>query len=158
MKKWVIFAAALVICIGGVTAAAYIHALGPKKEAADIAFKEAKDAAGIVTMDDFYVYNGKDSYNVVVGETKKGTKKVIWLPNKKGSQPVIENYDTGISKSEITRIANKQLKPAKIISLKLGMEQDVPLWEVTYLDKSNRYNYDYYDFKSGEWLKYYRSI
>jgi uncharacterized protein YpmB len=158
LKKWLIIAALVILSVCGVTAGAYIHALGPKKELAREAFQEAKNVSGLVTMSDFYIYNGMDSYSVVIGTTKDGDKKVVWLPDRKNKQPVTENYSDGISASEIKKIAIKQLQPEKIISVKLGMEKDIPLWEITYLDKSNRYNYDYFDFKSGEWLKYYRSI
>ena len=158
MKKWVIAAAVIVLFVSGIVAGAYINALGPKKDAAKEAFQSAKQEGGLVTMDEFFVYNGRDSYNVVVGKTKDGTKKVVWLPNDNKKKAVTANYTDGISKKEILQIAKKQVNPDKIISIKLGMESNTPLWEITYLDESNRYNYDYYDFKTGDWLKYYRSI
>jgi uncharacterized protein YpmB len=83
---------------------------------------------------------------------------VIWLPDDNNLKALSMNYSEGKTKEEIEKIATNQLNPAKIISIELGMENNVPLWEVTYLDSSNTYNYDYYDFKTGEWLKYYRSI
>ncbi|MDQ0218957.1 peptidase [Peribacillus cavernae] len=158
MKKWLIVSAIIVVVFIGFTAGAYINALGPKKDAARESFQSARKISGLVTMDEFYIYNGKDSYNVVIGKTKDGEKKVVWLPNDNKKKPVTENYHDGKSEKEILQIAEKQLHPEKIISVKLGMESSTPLWEVTYLDESNRYNYDYYDFQSGEWLKYYRSI
>lgn len=63
-----------------------------------------------------------------------------------------------VSQKRDLKHCQEKLNPQKIISVKLGMEKNVPLWEVTYLDESERFNYDYYDFKTGEWLKYYRSI
>ncbi|WP_419881186.1 DUF5590 domain-containing protein [Peribacillus sp. B-H-3] len=158
MKKAMILAVILILCIAGFTAGAYIKAMGPKKEAETEAFKKAQKEGGFVTMDDYYLYHGNDSYSVVVGKTKSGKKKVIWLPDNKKEKPVIEDSKSGKTRGEILSIVKKQLNPQKIISVKLGMENNVPLWEVTYLDESSRYNYNYYDFKTGEWLKYYRSI
>ncbi|RFU65511.1 peptidase [Peribacillus glennii] len=156
MKKWLIGTAVALLFVAGIIAGAYMNALGPKKDAAQDAFRAAKEASGLVTMDDFFIYNGKDSYNVVVGKTAGGEKQAVWLPNDANKKPFTANYDAGKSKNEILKIAGKN--PKEIISIKLGMENNTPLWEITYLDSSNRYNYDYYDFKTGEWLKYYRSI
>ncbi|AOH55489.1 DUF5590 domain-containing protein [Peribacillus muralis] len=158
MKKWLIIASILVLCFIGFVGGAYIKALQPKKEAGSAAFKKAREEAGLRTMDDFYLYNGQDSYSVIIGKGENGTKKVVWLPEDKKKKLVVEDYKDGKSKKEILRIAEEKLNPQKIISVKLGMEKNVPLWEVTYLDESERFNYDYYDFKTGEWLKYYRSI
>ncbi|MGG6361442.1 DUF5590 domain-containing protein [Peribacillus frigoritolerans] len=158
MKKWLIIASILVLCFIGFVNGAYIKALQPKKEAGNEAFKKAKEEGGLVTMEEFYLYNGQDSYSVIIGKGEKGTKKIVWLPEDKKKEIVVENYKDGKSKKEIMNIVKEKLNPQKIISVKLGMEKNVPLWEVTYLDESERFNYDYYDFKTGEWLKYYRSI
>ena len=158
MKKWLIIASILVLCFIGFVGGAYIKALQPKKEAGNVAFEKAKEEGGLETMEEFYLYNGQDSYSVIIGEGEKGTKKIVWLPEDKKKEIVVENYKDGKSKKEILNIVKEKLNPQKIISVKLGMEKNVPLWEVTYLDESERFNYDYYDFKTGEWLKYYRSI
>ncbi|WP_110927644.1 cell wall elongation regulator TseB-like domain-containing protein [Bacillus massiliglaciei] len=158
MKKWLIIASVLVLAFGGFVAAAYFKAMQPKKEMAEAAFEKAKTVSDIKTLDDYYMYNGKDSYMIIIGLTDSGEKQVVWVPEKKNGKTVTEKYKSGKTEKEIKEIAEKKLNPEKIISIKLGMEENIPLWEVTYLDESKRYNYDYYDFKTGEWLKYYRSI
>ncbi|MGW6380324.1 cell wall elongation regulator TseB-like domain-containing protein [Peribacillus butanolivorans] len=158
MKKWLIIASILVLCFIGFVGGAYIKALQPKKEAGNEAFEKAKKEGGLETMEEFYLYNGQDSYSVIIGKGENGTEKIVWLPEDEKKEIVVENYKDGKSKKEILSIVNEKLNPQKIISVKLGMEKNVPLWEVTYLDESERFNYDYYDFKTGEWLKYYRSI
>ena len=70
----------------------------------------------------------------------------------------IKNVANGKTKEDILSIVQQNINSEKIISVKLGMENNVPLWEVTYKDSSGKYNYDYYDFKTGEWLKYYEYI
>ncbi len=130
----------------------------PKHKAEDLAFEMAKAEAGLKTMDEFYLYHGKESYSVVVGTTSSGQKQIVWIPDNDRDKIVIENVANGKTKEEILSIVQQNIDSKKIISVKLGMENSVPLWEVTYKDRSGRYNYDYYDFKTGEWLKYYRSI
>ncbi len=46
-------------------------------------------------------------------------------------------------------------KPKEIMKVKLGFENDVPLWEVTYIDDDNRYSYYYLEFKDGKFLRRY---
>ena len=41
------------------------------------------------------------------------------------------------------------------MKVKLGFENDVPLWEVTYIDDDNRYSYYYLEFKDGKFLRRY---
>lgn len=130
----------------------------PKHKAEDLAFEIAKAEAGLKAMDEFYLYHGKESYSVVVGTTSSRQKQIVWIPDNDRDRIVIENVANGKTKEEILSIVQQNIDSEKIISVKLGMENSVPLWEVTYKDRSGRYNYDYYDFKTGEWLKYYRSI
>ena len=104
------------------------------------------------------MYNGEETYSVVVGENADGEKLAVWIPEDDKQKIKVEKYSDGKSKEQIRKIVVKEHAPEKIISIKLGMERNVALWEVTYIDNANRYNYDYYDFKTGEWLKYYRSI
>lgn len=158
LKKWLIIASILVLCFIGFVGGAYIKALQPKKDAGEEAFAKAKKAGGLKTMEEFYLYNGQAAYEVVIGKAENGSKKVVWVPEDEKKKIVVKNYKEGKTKKEILSIAREKLNPKKIISVKLGMEKNVPLWEVTYLDSSDHYNYDYYDFKTGEWLKYYRSI
>lgn len=133
-------------------------ALQPKNKATDIAFETAKTEAGLKTMEQFYMYHGLDSYSVVIGTTNSGVKKIVWIPDNKREKIVVINAAKGKTKKDIQSIVQQRTNPEKIISIKLGMENSVPLWEVTYKNRSGKYNYDYYDFHTGEWLKYYRSI
>lgn len=158
LKKWVIIFTVVVLCIIGTIAGVYVNAMGPQKEASTEAFSKAKQEGELVTMDSFYMYNGEETFSVVVGENADREKMAVWIPEDDKQKIKVEKYSDGKSKEEIRKIVVKEHAPEEIISIKLGMERNVALWEVTYIDKANRYNYDYYDFKTGEWLKYYRSI
>lgn len=46
-------------------------------------------------------------------------------------------------------------KPKEILKIKLGFENNIPLWEVTYIDDENRYSYYYLAFKDGQFLRRY---
>ncbi|PLT28362.1 cell wall elongation regulator TseB-like domain-containing protein [Peribacillus deserti] len=157
MKKWIIFSSLAIICLCALSAVVYFKAMEPKRSA----FQKAESAAikkGLAQAESFYLYNGTETYYVAVGRAKDGKKRVYWIPEKKGKEIIAMDYSSGKSKNDIIRLVNQELKPDKIISVKLGMENDVPLWEVVYQNGSKQMNYEYFDFESGEWLKYYRSI
>lgn len=158
MKKLGLIAAFLILCFVALIVGSYVHALSPKNKAADLAFETAKAKAGIQTMDEFYLYHGKESVSVVIGKTNDGEKKIVWIPDNRRENIQIQKLNNGKSREEILSIVKQNSHPQKIISIKPGIENNVTLWEVTYLDNLGKYNYDYYDFRTGEWLKYYRSI
>ena len=41
-------------------------------------------------------------------------------------------------------------KPKEILKVKLGVENNIPLWEVTYIDDDNRYSYYNLAFQDGQ--------
>ncbi|MBA9027779.1 MULTISPECIES: cell wall elongation regulator TseB-like domain-containing protein [Bacillaceae] len=158
MKKWLIITSVFVLCFIVLVAGAYIKAMSPRQDASDIAFAKAKQERDLVTLDEFYLYHGLESYSVVVGKNVAGEKLVVWIPENKDLDIVTAQYKNGKTKKEIIQIAKEHLKSHEIISVKLGMENNVPLWEVTSLDATKHYNYEYYEFKSGEMIDYYRGI
>ena len=158
LKKWLIIASVLILCFIGFVVGANVKGMQPKNKAADAAFEVAKAEVDMKTVDDFYLYNGLESYSVVIGTTNGGQKMIVWIPENDKKQIVTMNAASGKTKEDILSMVEKNINAENIISIKLGMENNVPLWEVTYKNNAGKYNYDYYDFKTGEWLKYYRSI
>ena len=158
LKKWIIIFSVLILCFLGFVVGAYLEALQPKNEAANKAFETAKVEADMKTMDEFYLYHGIESYSVVLGSTSDGEQKIVWIPDNNKGKIVVKNAANGKTKEDILSMVKQKINSEKIVSVKLGMENNVPLWEVVYRNNSGKYNYDYYDFKTGEWLKYYRSI
>jgi uncharacterized protein YpmB len=60
---------------------------------------------------------------------------------------------SGLSKDEAIQKLLQEQKPKKIISVRLGMEKNIPLWEIYYRSENNLINYYYVHFETGEWLK-----
>lgn len=158
LKKWLIIASVLILCFIGFVVGAYVKGMQPKNKAADAAFEIAKAEVDMKTMDEFYLYHGLETYSVVVGTTNGGQRMIVWIPEKNRKQVVVRNAASGKTKEDILSMVEQNINAENIISIKLGMENKVPLWEVTYKNSDGKYNYDYFDFKTGEWLKYYRSI
>ncbi|MEQ2528646.1 peptidase [Robertmurraya yapensis] len=154
MKKWIwIVSIVLLICLGiGINI--YINALEPlnsaEKKAEEIALKETV----IETVTDFSIYNGSRSYYVVKGTNKAGDPLIAWIPEKQDKHKIIvRNEKYGISKEEAIQKLHENKNPDEIITVKLGIENNIPLWEIYYRSNDDQINYYYIDFKTGEWLK-----
>ncbi|UQX54599.1 hypothetical protein M5V91_01655 [Cytobacillus pseudoceanisediminis] len=71
---------------------------------------------------------------------------------KKGKIVTLKESE-GISRNEAINRLKQEKNAAEIMSVRLGMEKNIPLWEIHYRSGSDLINYYYIDFKTGEWLK-----
>lgn len=67
---------------------------------------------------------------------------------------LVKKQSSGITKDEALKKVNKEYSPVEIISVRLGMDEEIPIWEVKYKDKSDRYTFDYVNFYDGEIIKH----
>lgn len=97
-------------------------------------------------------YHGTNAYDVVEGVSRKGKKVYVWVPDGKG-KPFVKPVDQGWSKGKVKQYAMSHLHPKKLISIELGAEKNMPVWEIIYIDQKNRYTFYYLRFGNGEWVK-----
>lgn len=154
MKKWIWISSILIIVIIGFVINIYINALEPAKEARVKAEEIALAETEIKTITDFSIYNGSSSYYVVKGTDKSGEKLVAWISEKEKDRKIIVIKEKdGITRDEAVQTLHENKNPEKIMTVKLGVENNIPLWEIYYRSKDDLINYYYIDFKTGEWLK-----
>ncbi|WP_088808576.1 MULTISPECIES: DUF5590 domain-containing protein [Listeria] len=126
----------------------------PIKKDEQAALDRISGSVDLKSHDDFYLYNGpKETYYVLTGKNKAGKDIIVWVPKKKSGEVLVKYASDGISEQQARDIVQKEKKPRKILNVTLGMEEGVPIWEVSYLDKND--NLGYYDmsFSEGEWLR-----
>ncbi|WP_019241991.1 MULTISPECIES: cell wall elongation regulator TseB-like domain-containing protein [Bacillus] len=159
MKKWILAISFLLIIIIGYVIASFLVGMDYANNEEERAINIAKSEGGLTTVSDFYLYHGKEVYSVVVGKDKKGVQQVLWIPKDRKDHSIVKKkYSSGVSKKEITKIVEHSYQPDEIISIKLGMESKVALWEVTIKDHKDRLHYYYFDFLTGESLTKYIGI
>jgi len=100
------------------------------------------------------IITGKSSYAVVQGVDEKGEQIIVWVPEKKGNV-LVRKKNEGISEKKALQIVAGERKPKELVKAKLGAENDVPLWEITYIDQEGRYTYYYLEFQDGKYAGYY---
>ncbi len=130
----------------------YTVADKPRREAYDQAKSVAEKEVGMQEYTDFYMYQGNEHWDVITGVDKKGKEVGVWIPDGK-DKPVTIALSEGISEEKAIAYVKQQESVEEIMSAKLGMEKNKPLWEVTYLDKENNLGYYYIDFYGKEVFK-----
>ncbi|WP_394137235.1 cell wall elongation regulator TseB-like domain-containing protein [Cytobacillus oceanisediminis] len=141
----------LVICIGAGTWI-YFNSMEPVNAAESKAVELAKKETDLTEIEDFHLYHGTETYYVIEGKDAEGTNIFVWVPEKNG-KIVTRRQSDGISSKEAINRLKQEKNPAEIMSVRLGMEKNIPLWEIHYRSKGDLINYYYIDFKTGEWLK-----
>jgi uncharacterized protein YpmB len=152
MKKWLLILTVLVLVFFGILVKVYLSAVDPVKTAEKKAVSLAKEKVQISEVDDFHIYHGLETVDVIEGKNKKGEKIIIWIPEKT-KKIILKKAKNGLSKEEAIQKLLQEKKPKKIIAVRLGMVKNIPLWEIYYRSENNLINYYYIHFETGEWLK-----
>lgn len=152
MKKWLLILTVLVLVFFGILVKVYLSAVDPVKTAEKKAVSLAKEKVQISEVDDFHIYHGLETVDVIEGKNKIGEKIIIWIPEKT-KKIIVKKAKNGLSKEEAIQKLLQEKKPKKIIAVRLGMVKNIPLWEIYYRSENNLINYYYIHFETGEWLK-----
>ncbi|RSK27399.1 copper amine oxidase [Bacillus sp. HMF5848] len=133
-------------------------AISEKNERQQSAIKAAQHYSDIKQIEHVYTYSGVDSYDVVIGISEEDERIAVWVPRlhiTKSNKLFIRKLEDGIDEQQAIDIVTNKLETKKIVSVTLGMENEVPLWEITYIDSDDSYCYYYVSFDGGEFLKRY---
>ncbi|HET7656686.1 MAG TPA: DUF5590 domain-containing protein [Bacillales bacterium] len=153
MKKWILTIAIFVFATVIWQAISIYHGIEAKLHSRlDHAAEKAKREYHLKKVLDVSYYHGTNSYDVVKAVNQKGQPIYVWIPNGKG-KPFHKRVNQGWSKGKVMQYVQNKLHPRKVISVRLGAEESLPVWEVTYLDQNGRYSFYYLRFDNGEWVK-----
>ncbi|WP_075982101.1 cell wall elongation regulator TseB-like domain-containing protein [Bacillus massilinigeriensis] len=152
MKKWILITTLSIVIIIGITIKVYFKAVEPVRTAEERAISIAEQQTDLKTTDDFYLYNGTESYSVITGTNSKGQKVIIWVPDK-DENIYVRRASEGITREKALQKLYDEKKPSEVIYTRLGIEYNRPLWEINYRNDQDLLNYYYIDFVTGEELK-----
>jgi uncharacterized protein YpmB len=152
MKKWALILILIVLIVIGTFSKIYLSSVQPVKNAEKKAVAIAKKEINISKVEDFHLYHGLETVNVIEGKNKHGEKIIIWIPEK-SKKVMVKKAKEGLTKSDAIHKLEESKHPKKIVSVRLGMEKNIPFWEIYYLSDNNLINYYYVHFETGVWLK-----
>ncbi|MCQ2009163.1 MAG: DUF5590 domain-containing protein [Sporolactobacillus sp.] len=122
-----------------------------QNQAAATALKKAKQSYIFDHVKSVTSFNGTDAYQVIQAK-RNGNKMYIWVPDHPKKAPFIERAaSSGITeKQAMQKLADQRLDVKKIISVRLGAIKGNPVWEITFLNSKNSYNYVSFYFDNGK--------
>lgn len=155
MKKRLMIVAVFVMILTVVVAGFYYQMIrtpltNEEQEAVAIALAETE----LEQVEAVEFYHGTDSYQVIRGTDHDGEQLIVWVSTDE-NEIVMRRAKDGLSHEQVEQFASQQLAPRELISIRLGIEQDLPVYEITYLDNERRYAYYYMTFKDGTFVKRY---
>ena len=153
MKKGIILTLTIVMSII-VIGAGYVYYVGhqPMAKARKEAVEIAEEHAGLKEMDQFFWYNGTETYFTVTGKNDKKENIIVIIAKKGAKTQIIQQSDT-ISESEARKLTRESKNPKKILETRIGMEKGVPIWEVAYKEENGRLGYHIITLKDGEYVR-----
>jgi uncharacterized protein YpmB len=153
-KKWILVIVGLLVLASWQAYYLYsgVQAKPEKKEAE--AVKIAKKEENLVSIKNVEHFFKNETYYVVEGKNEKGTDLIVWVGNDK--KVYSENAKKGLSEAQMINYVKENHDAKEIIDSRLGMEDEIPLWEVVYYDDQERYTYYYGYFETGKRYEIYR--
>ncbi|WP_209122630.1 DUF5590 domain-containing protein [Alkalihalobacillus sp. BA299] len=154
MQKWVITIVCLLILIGGGLFAYFYQTIRSSiNEQEQLAVQRVLSDTDITTVEEVSIYHGTKPYTVILGQSKEN-RVVAWVGNEE-ERIIVKNAKDGLRKEEVKQFALAELAPKKLIAIRLGMENHLPIYEITYLDENDRYTFYYITFEDGTFVKRY---
>lgn len=140
----------------------YQQTTQPLKIKEDKAIQLAKEKTSLKSVDKLDWFHYFDAYYVIQGKNDNNENIIIWVPDDKDKEIIVKKANEGLSEEEVISLLfngidsfQDEKRPKEIINIKLGMIEDVPVYEVTYRDQKNRYSFLYIDFYEGSWYRVY---
>lgn len=133
------------------------RSLTPLNQAKTETVELASRRADLVEENEFYWYNGTESYFTITGMNSDNTNIIVIVQQNGGNIEVFNQEET-ISKSTAIQQTINREQPMKILQARIGMYQELPVWEVSFELENEDIGYTYYSLTTGEWLKTIKNI
>ena len=115
----------------------------------------ALEEAKLKTISNINTFSADQKYHVITGTNSKNETIYGWVSNiEKERKIIVKKKSAGITKNEALESVYQEHNPSEIISVQLGMDEGIPIWEVKYHDESDRYTFDYVNFYDGKIIKH----
>lgn len=130
------------------------NAAGPYYHAKVEATNFARKHANLVEQEDFYWYSDSEgSYLTVTGQNGDQASIIVLIRQSDGSIMVLDQAET-VSQEAITAQMIEDIAPAQILNYRMGIiEQNIPIWEVTYKRSNGSLGYYVASLETGAWLR-----
>ena len=118
---------------------------------------EVLDKTKITEIEKVTQYNGAGQFHVIFGSTNSGENKIVFVPlNSKDVKLTVIDGSKIITKQQVMDQWKQQCQACEFVDITPALEDDKALWEITYIDNSDRYIFDYLSIYDGKRVQQYR--
>lgn len=156
MKKWLLVFALIVIVLLWQSVAFYQRTITPITNAEAKAVSAVKDAFDLKQIEDVSYFNAEEAYQVIRAVNHEGDRIILWVPESDELEIVSKKAEDGWEKDQVESFVKAELDVKKLKDVRLGLKNNIPVWEITFIDSDDRYNFYYLTFNGDTWLEHYR--
>lgn len=154
MLNWIKFLFLFLLTLGiAITLIVFYQAEKPFAESSKIAEEAVLKNNVLKEVEKTNHYHGKTSWITVYGTDKDNHKKIVFVEEKTTKILKAVSIKDGITEQRATNNVKRDEDVKEILNASLGLENDTPFWEVSYLDNKDTLNYAYLNFSDGKRLK-----
>lgn len=146
----------MVVLILGVTILV-TRSLKPLAQAEAATIDVAERRADLVAADEFYWYNGNETYFTITGKNSADEAIVVIVQQNGGAIEVFQQSEI-ISRKEALAIIYELENPARILEARIGIHEGQAIWEVSFRQENGRLGYSMLSLTSGRWLRTIKNI
>ncbi len=123
----------------------------PFSEAEQSAIDRVEEQELLSDVDRAYVYASSVQSVTVLGTDEEGRLKAVFVPQEGELEALL--LDGQVTAQQARDIVQGDMDVKKILHTRLGMETAGPVWEIAFLNESDRLNYVYVLAEDGTWWK-----
>jgi uncharacterized protein YpmB len=153
-KKWILMMVGILLIAAWQAYYLYTETQAKPQSKEARAIEIAKKAKGLKSISNVEHFYKNETYYVVEGKNEHGTDMIVWVG--KDEHVFSDIANGGLKEQQMIDYVKKNYDAEKIIDSRLGMEDEIPLWEVTFIDSQDRYTYYYGYFETGKRYEIYR--
>ncbi|WP_027107494.1 DUF5590 domain-containing protein [Lacticigenium naphthae] len=152
MKKIILgISVLLALFVLGVIAV-YHSTQSPYNSARTQAESYVRKKTDLTEFEDFYWYNGEETFFAVIGNDAEN-KKLIAIIESESGKVTTHDAEESLTEQEAIALTKQEKNPAEILQARIGMENNEPVWEVSYLSESGSLGYYVLSMQNGNWIK-----
>lgn len=152
MKEWLKFMVGFLAFLA-VAIIILILFLGnkPFSETEQAAIEKVEAQELLTDVERAYVYASSTQSVTVLGTDEEGRLKAVFVPEE--GEPDTLMLEEQVTAQEARDIVQSDMEVKEILHTKLGMESAGAVWEIAFLNDSDRLNYVYLLAEDGTWWK-----
>lgn len=157
MKK--IFTTILILMLLLIFSVTFIvtRSLSPYNQAKSETIEVAGRRANLEEVEDFYWYNGTETYFTVTGKNNENTPIIIVVQQNGGAIEVLKQEDSISEQTAIKQTIDRE-NPHKILEARIGKEKEQLIWEVSFELENGSIGYSTFSLTTGEWIRTIKNI